>query len=41
MELFDPAAPLQDQDEAALAIGRWLHLAADVMRLDEGRDPGE
>ena len=41
LELFDPPAPLRDDDEAVLAIGNWLHLADDVMRLGEGRDPAE
>jgi len=39
MELFDPPAPLRDEDEAALAVGHWLRLADDVMRHDEGGDP--
>jgi len=35
MELFDPPAPLQDADEAALVIGHWLHLADEVTRHDD------
>ena len=41
MELFDPPAPLQDNNEAALAIGHWLRLADEVMLHDEERDPAE
>jgi len=41
MELFDPPAPLRDEDEAALAVGHWLRLADDVMRHDEGGDPAK
>ena len=36
MELFDPPAPLQDDDEAALVVGRWMDLADAVMQRAEG-----
>ena len=38
MELVDPT-PLQDDDEATLAIGHWLRLADEVVRHDEGTEP--
>lgn len=41
MELFDPPAPLQNDDEAPLVVGRWLHLADAVIQRDEATGPAD
>ena len=35
MQLFDPPAPLQDDDEATLSIARWLNLADEIVTHEE------
>ena len=35
MELFDPPAPLQGDDEATLCIARWLNLADEIITREE------
>ena len=36
MALFDPPAPLTDDDEAIVRIGGWLRLADEVVRHEDG-----
>ena len=35
MQLFDPPAPLQGDDEATLSIARWLNLADEIITREE------
>ena len=35
IQLFDPPAPLQGDDEATLSIARWLNLADEIVRDGE------
>jgi len=35
MQLFDPPAPLQGDDEASLSISRWLQLADEIVMAED------